>query len=159
MNFIVRGIVVSILSMLLMACEEDMPMNHFKVIAHQGHWRAAEGASNSIRGLEEAVRLELDGVELDVRKSADDSLVLCHDAYHGGYQVATSTFEELRTVRLADGSLIPTLFEYLQAAKLMKHITLFIDVKSENEIKEVCDIANQSGIKERIHLLASWNTG
>ena len=51
----------------LVSCEKDEVHNRFMIVAHQGYWKAAAGASNSLAGLTKSVELGIEGVELDVR--------------------------------------------------------------------------------------------
>lgn len=129
-----------ILGLLMMSCSNDDISNRFMIIAHQGYWKAATGVSNSIRGLKESVSLGIEGVELDVRVTADDSLILCHDDRHGDYVIANSTFNQIRSVRLPDGSLIPTFREYVQEASNHNRCLLFIDVKDQGALRQINNI-------------------
>lgn len=140
----------------LASCNYESPVgNMFNIIAHQGYWKASCGASNSIRGLKECYSLGIEGVELDVRRTVDDSLVLCHDDMHGNYEISTSTFDEIRTVRLPDGSLIPTLTEYLKDAKQYSDLRLFIDIKDGKCIKRICRVLDSLDTCGQVLLLAS----
>ena len=113
-----------------------MDLNRYQIVAHRGYWKASEGAQNSIRALKEAVKLDVEGVELDVRMTKDGHLILHHDAKAGKLTIAESSLSEIRTVRLPDGSLIPTLEEYFDAAKNID-IALYIDVKTIESIKPI----------------------
>lgn len=133
-------ILLFVLGLLVVSCSNDDIQNRFMIIAHQGYWRAAAGASNSIRGLKESMNLGIEGVELDVRITAEDSLVLCHDEKHGDYVIANSTFRQIRSVRLPDGSLIPTFREYVNEALNFKSCLLFIDVKDQRALSRINDV-------------------
>ena len=56
----------------------------------------ANGADNSIQSLEEAVSLGVDGVELDICKTKDDSLVVIHGMYHGDYYIPETDYNVLK---------------------------------------------------------------
>ena len=129
-----------VFGLLVASCSKDDIQNRFMIIAHQGYWKAAAGASNSIRGLKESIDLGIEGVELDVRVTAEDSLILCHDDRYDDYVIANSTFEQVRSVRLPDGSLVPTLREYVHEASTHIHCLLFIDVKDKKAIGRINDI-------------------
>ena len=70
------------------------------VIAHRGAWDPAP--QNSIAAFERAFELGADGVELDVRRTADGRLVVVHDQRIGVTPVGRLTGEQLRE-RLAPG--------------------------------------------------------
>ena len=95
------------------------------VIAHRGAWDPAP--QNSIAAFERAVELGADGVELDVRRTADGRLVVAHDQRIGVTPVGRLTAEQLRE-RLAPGQ-APDLDDVL--AVLSPHRAL-VDV----ELKE-----------------------
>ncbi|HTU28103.1 MAG TPA: glycerophosphodiester phosphodiesterase, partial [Solirubrobacteraceae bacterium] len=69
-------------------------------IAHRGAWDPAP--QNSIAAFERAFELGADGVELDVRRTADGRLVVVHDQRIGVTPVGRLTGEQLRE-RLAPG--------------------------------------------------------
>lgn len=154
MKWLKDSILLFVFGLLFVSCSKDEVQNRFTIIAHQGYWKAAAGASNSIRGLKESVELGIEGVELDVRVTADDSLILCHDERHGDYTIARSTFEQVRSVRLPDGSLVPTLREYVLEASNHRHCLLFIDVKDKKAIGRINDIlVEHNAISQAVLLL------
>lgn len=140
MKWLKDSILLFVFGLLFVSCSKDEIQSRFTIIAHQGYWKAAAGASNSIRGLKESVELGIEGVELDVRVTADDSLILCHDERYGDYNVARSSFEQIRTVRLPDGSLVPTLRECVHEASNHRHCLLFIDVKDKKALGSINEI-------------------
>lgn len=98
--------------------------------AHRGHWRPA--AENSLRSIELAIDINMDIVELDIRKTKDGALVLMHDdtvdrMTDGSGRIADLTLEEIRSLRLRQGGggpeapftdeLVPTLHEAMLVAK------------------------------------------
>jgi glycerophosphoryl diester phosphodiesterase len=83
-----------------------------ELIGHRGG--AALGPENTIAAIEAGVAAGADGVEVDVRISADGAVVLMHDpdvarTTSGGGRVADLTLEALRALR------VPTLDEALAA--------------------------------------------
>jgi glycerophosphoryl diester phosphodiesterase len=80
------------------------------VIAHRGARRRAP--ENTLEAFRLALELGADGVELDVHRTADDQLVVHHDAEARGTGVlARATLEAIRSSRPD----IPTLDEALEA--------------------------------------------
>jgi glycerophosphoryl diester phosphodiesterase len=78
------------------------------VLAHRGASRAAP--ENTIEAFAAARELGADGVELDVRRTADDVLVVHHDPDVRGFgSIAGHSFEALRAARPD----VPTLLEVL----------------------------------------------
>lgn len=87
-------------------------------IGHQG--AAGHAPGNSIEGIDSAIALGADGVELDVQVTADGELILFHDKLldrltNGSGFVRDYTFDQLRRdVRLANNEPIPILSEGLE---------------------------------------------
>ena len=102
----------------------------------------ANGADNSIQSLEEAVRLGVDGVELDICKTKDDSLVVVHGMYHGDYYIPETPYKVLKTIRLSNGEEISTFREYMKEAKNYDLI-YFLDLKNIDEESGLLQILYQ----------------
>jgi glycerophosphoryl diester phosphodiesterase len=82
------------------------------VLGHRG--ASAAAPENTLAAFARAREMGADGVELDVRRTADDVLVVHHDAQADGAGVIrTMTFADLRAAR-AD---LPTLDEALDACR------------------------------------------
>lgn len=88
---------------------------------------------NSKAGFIRAVQLGVEYIELDVRKTKDDQLVVYHDATlerlaGNASRISHLTLEDIRSVQLNDGSYILTLKEALQ---LLSDVYVFIEIKDE----------------------------
>ncbi len=101
------------------------------VIAHRGeHIHHSE---NSIAAIQSAAELGADYVELDVRTTKDDKLVLMHDntvdrMTDGTGSVRSLTLEQIRSLHLRGyGEAIPTFDEALEAAH--GRISIYVDWK------------------------------
>lgn len=99
-----------------------------KVVAHRGFWRTEGSDQNSIASLLKADELGAWGAEFDVWRASDGVLVLNHDGVHDGHVVQNTPSTVLTTLRLANGETMPTLDEYLAAAKRTK-IHLVLELK------------------------------
>ena len=65
------------------------------------------------------------GVEFDVWMASDGVPVLNHDSWHDGYEVQSTPSTVLTTLKLENGEPMPTLAQYLEAAKDTKvHLVL-----------------------------------
>lgn len=80
------------------------------IVAHRGVWD--EAPENSLAAFERAIAIGCDGIELDVRSTADHRLAIVHDPRIGGRAVARLTLAELRA-RLRPGQ-APLLEEVLE---------------------------------------------
>ena len=96
------------------------------VVSHRGDWRGFP--ENSIEGLNSAIKIGVDVVEMDVQKTKDGVLILSHDATldrctTGKGKISDWTLDSIRTLNLKNGCAIrtkckvPTLEEALMAAK------------------------------------------
>lgn len=87
------------------------------ILAHRG--AALDLAENTVSSIREAARLGADGVEVDVRTTADGALVLSHDPVIGGMEVARTALVRLRKIELPGGERVTTLEEALGVAEGM----------------------------------------
>lgn len=149
-----------LLSIVVCSCSKESSIEpHYKVIAHRGFWKDADGADNSLAGLKEAARLGVDGVELDVSCTLDDSLVVIHGPKHGDYTISQTDFATLRKIRLSNGELIPTLSEYLDCyISLGSPFELFVELKHKNEEAKVLNTIRKYNLIDRVKFMAfGWD--
>lgn len=134
-------------------------------IAHRGvNLRSTIAGENSVEAVELARRAGFRAIETDVRLSADDSLVVMHDAtldrtclradgspVTGGVEVASLTWEQLRrdyrlrADSVAMQSRIPSLSEFLTACR-DAGLYVFIEPKLTDEsgrfYRRIIDVAD-----------------
>ena len=96
------------------------------VVAHRGDWRYAP--ENSLAAIENAIKMGVDVVEIDIQKTKDGKLILMHDrtldrTTTGKGKVSEWTLDSIKTLKLKNGIAIktvhqiPTLEEALLASK------------------------------------------
>jgi glycerophosphoryl diester phosphodiesterase len=96
-----------------MTAQQLSTRHHPSVIAHRGS--SGRALENTLSAFRLAVEERCDGVELDIHLSRDGAIVVHHDPQlRGGAAIASRSLAELRRIRLADGSPVPTLSEVLQ---------------------------------------------
>ena len=71
------------------------------IIAHRGNHDGQKAPENTLKVFKDACNLPIDGIELDIRLSADDCVVVFHDKSTGdltnnNLNIADSTLEELQ---------------------------------------------------------------
>jgi glycerophosphoryl diester phosphodiesterase len=93
------------------------------VIAHRG--ASARAPENTVTAFELAVRLGADGIELDVRRSADDELVIHHDAH----------LPDGRVIRTTPSAELPEHVPTLDAA-LDACAGAFVNIEIKNDPRE-----------------------
>jgi len=94
-----------------LATLQDPDQSEVLVVAHRGDWRHAP--ENSLAAIENCIRMGVDMVEIDVRRTKDGELVLMHDVTidrttTGKGPVSDWTLDSLRQLQLLDGLGIPT---------------------------------------------------
>ena len=96
------------------------------VVAHRGDWR--NFPENSLEAIDNAIKMGVDVVELDVQRTKDGKLILMHDSTlnrttTGEGQIAEITLDSIQKLRLKNGYAVrtihkvPTLEEALLHAK------------------------------------------
>ena len=101
------------------------------IIGHRG--AAGPAIENTIASFERAIELGANAIELDVRKTVDDVLVVCHDRdidriAESNLVVSKTKWRDLQKITLKDGkSYIPTLDKVL---KVIGTTPVFIEIKA-----------------------------
>jgi glycerophosphoryl diester phosphodiesterase len=100
-----------------------------QVIAHRGYWQSRGSAQNSIAALEHAGLIRAYGSEFDVHLTSDDVPVVHHDGTIQGVEIQKTTYAAIKDFVLSNGEKIPTLREYLEAAKHVEPSRLIFELK------------------------------
>jgi glycerophosphoryl diester phosphodiesterase len=100
------------------------------VVAHRGAWGAAP--QNSLEAFERAIALGCDGVEIDVRRTADGRMVVVHDARVAGRPVSRLTHEQLRD-RMKVGQ-APRLEEVLEL--VAGRLVVDVELKEDDHVAQ-----------------------
>lgn len=119
-----------------------------RVVAHRGGWKHSGASQNSLGSLNKAIELGCEGSEFDIWLTADNKVVLSHDAEIGGKVVDKSTLKELKTIALNGGESIPTLEEYIDRIKQQNKTRLVVELKSFS--KKAKDASEEALIPARI---------
>jgi len=107
-----------------------------KVIAHRGAWKNQNVPENSLGSLNKAIELGCEGSEFDVWLSSDKVPVVCHNASVGGQLIEQTTASELQKISLGKDDFVPTLEQYLLAAKHQNRTHLVLEIKSSEISQE-----------------------
>ncbi|WP_426485639.1 glycerophosphodiester phosphodiesterase family protein [Flavobacterium sp. 2] len=107
------------------------------IVAHRGAWKKNNLPENSIASLRHAIDLKLSGSEFDVWRTADDSLVINHDAHFNKLLIEQTNYADLIKFNLSNGEKLPTLYEYIsEGIKNNKHTLLVCEIKPSEISKE-----------------------
>ena len=136
-----------------------------KVIAHRGHFNAEGSAQNSIRALIKADSIGADYSEFDVWMTADSVLVVNHDATFRGVDMEHSPASIVTAQKLDNGENLPTLGDYLSAAKnlnikLICEIKVHDSLKHEQEcIRRTVEMIKNFGLEDRTEYVTFSKNG
>ena len=124
------------------------------VISHRGyHVRAPE---NTLESFEAALAMGVDGIETDIRLSADQVPILMHDhLVPDGREVAALTHAELS---LAVGYPVPTLEQALQLSPTGKPDFLWnLEIKTPAAVDQTAVLVNRYRASRRILVTSFWH--
>ena len=127
-----------------------------KVIAHRGFWDAPGSAQNSLRALAKADSIGCWGSEFDVWMTADEKLVVNHDASFKGLPIETSQAADVTALTLSNGEHMPLLDDYLKAfaerpgIKVVCELKVHTDKRHEAKaVKKVLKLMKRHKLTDR----------
>ena len=129
-----------------------------QIIAHRGG--GAEGAENTVSGLETAWQLGAYGSEIDIQRTKDGYYILNHDGNFArvagdNRRPEEMTLAEIRELSV-DGEPIPTFEEILEASK--GKMVLFTELKGETADRQMADdavrIIKEYGMEDEVVLIS-----
>lgn len=148
---LVKVFAEEISSAVRLSIPESLADRHYQVCAHRGYWK--EAPENSVSAIEKAIQNGIDFIEIDVRMTEDNELVLMHNATidettNGTGKVSDLTFGEIKSYYLYyDGrqtmERVPSLAEALMAAR--GKIYVDIDMKI-SDYRSVYNTVKQCGM-------------
>jgi len=120
-------------------------------IGHRG--ARAYAPENTLASFKKALEIGVDAVELDVRKTKDNQLVVIHDAdvkrtTDGEGLVSELTLEEIKSFSAEGGEKIPTLQEALDF--LDKKVKVFVELKEAGVEEQVLLIVHEKGLGKSV---------
>jgi len=124
-------------------------------IGHRGA-RAYE-PENTLRSFQKAIELGVNAVELDVRRTRDDQLVVIHNANvnkttDGNGSVNELTLNEIKGFVTKKGEKVPTLEEAFQF--LGKRVTILVELKETGIEEQVLNLVHKKGLTENIIIIS-----
>jgi len=124
-------------------------------IGHRG--ARAYAPENTIRSFKRALEIGVDGVELDVRKTKDNQLVVIHDAdvkrtTNGEGLVSELTLREIKGFSIEGGEKIPTLEEALDF--LDKKVKVFVELKEAGVEEQVLSLVHAKDVEKSVVIVS-----
>lgn len=120
------------------------------IVAHRGFWNCEQSgySQNSIASLRCAQEAGVWGSEFDVFLTADNQLVVNHDAVFQGLEIEASTYDQVRQLKLKNGETIPNIDEYLTQGSKCKSTVLVYEVKSHKLSDERQDLIADMSVQK-----------
>ncbi len=124
-------------------------------VGHRGA-RAYE-PENTLRSFKKAIELGVDAVELDIRRTKDNEIVVMHDAdvkrtTNGTGLVSELSLEEIKNLTSEKGEKIPTLEEALDC--LDKKVKTFIELKEAGYEEQVLELIKKKDLERNVVLVS-----
>ena len=124
-------------------------------IGHRGA-RAYE-PENTLRSFKKAIELGVDAVELDVRRTKDNEIVVIHDAEidrttSGKGLVSELTLKEIKRLVTEKGEKIPTLEEALDY--LDKKVKILIELKETDLENTMINLIQEKGLEKNVIIVS-----
>lgn len=144
----------------LFLVSEFLQAQHTQVIAHRGFWNVAGSAQNSVASFAKADSIGCYGSEFDVWLTADNELVINHDDAYKGVTIQDAPAEQATALLLENGEHLPTLRQYLMAARPLK-TRLIVELKShktaEQEtraVEKIIEMVEELNLATRVEYIA-----
>ncbi|MDH4221734.1 MAG: glycerophosphodiester phosphodiesterase family protein [Candidatus Bathyarchaeota archaeon] len=124
-------------------------------VGHRG--AKAYEPENTLRSFSKAIEFGVDAVELDVRRTKDDKIVVIHDANvdkttNGEGLVNELTLEEIKQFVTEKGEKIPTLEEALDF--LDKKVKILVELKETGFEKKVLSLIHEKGLEKNVVIVS-----
>ncbi|MEM2339697.1 MAG: glycerophosphodiester phosphodiesterase family protein [Nitrososphaerales archaeon] len=135
-----------------------MVLSKVLIIAHRG--ASAYEPENTLRAIKRAMDLGADMVEIDVRATKDNHIIVMHDetvdrTTNGKGYVKDMTLKELKMLNAGLGESIPTLQEVIQFIK--GRAKLVIEIKVLGIEKKVLEIINQNEMIDKVLITSFYH--
>jgi len=129
-----------------------------KILLKIGHRGArAYEPENTLRSFKRAIELGVDAVELDVRKTKDNKIVVIHNSdvdktTDGSGSVSDFTLEEIKQFVTEKGEQIPTLEEVLEFVG--KRVKILVELKETGIEEKVLGLIREKGLMENVIIIS-----
>ncbi len=113
------------------------------IIGHRG--ACGHTTENTISSVKKSLEIGVDAIEIDVRKTADNKVILMHDytidrTTNGTGKVADLTLEQIESYQTEDNQKVPTLEAVLNLVN--KQAIVDIEIKDNDVIPYLCTIVS-----------------
>lgn len=134
----------------------DRDQSSVIVVSHRGDWR--NFPENSLAGITSAIKMGVDIVELDVKRTKDGQLILMHDktldrTTTGKGLISEWTLDSIKTLKLKNGCAIRTIHKVptLEEALLLAKGKIMINLdQADNYFDEIYPLLKRTGTAGQI---------
>lgn len=128
------------------------------IIGHRG--APVLEPENTLLGIERAIEIGVDAVEIDVHLTGDDELVVIHDSTvdrttNGTGPVNNYALEEIQKLDAGRGQTIPTLEEVVE--RVDGRVGLIIELKAPGTEKKVLELIRKHSLQETAYVISFWH--
>lgn len=125
-------------------------MYDFGIVGHRGAPR--EEPENTLASFTRAIRIGVDWIEFDLRKTKDDVLVVIHDdrvdrTTNGRGMVSDLTFEEIERLDASGGQKVPSLQQVIDLAR--DKVKMDMEIKEEGIEADVISAIERNNITDQ----------
>jgi glycerophosphoryl diester phosphodiesterase len=118
---------------------------------HRG--AAALEPENTLRGIQRAIEIGVDQIEVDIHLTRDGELVVIHDetvdrTTNGHGRIRDLTFEEIRGLDAGKGEVVPTLQEVIDLTR--DHVILQVELKGLGVEHKAVEAVEEANIVDRV---------
>ena len=130
-----------------------------KVIGHRGF--CGVYPENTLISIVKAIEVGVHAVEVDVRATKDNVLILFHDDKLDrltgvkGY-VREKTFDYISKLRVKNERIL-TFKEFLELVKKYQNVHFFVEIKEPDTVNSVIDEIESVGLRDRITLISFYH--
>ena len=115
-----------------------------EINAHRGYWDIAGASQNSRTSLRNAIAINAYSSELDIWLTTDNHLMVNHDGVLNGVTIQTSTYDQVKNLKLDNGEFIPELKDMLNIMATSPYTKLVIEIKSHKTSTRTVEAAQMT---------------
>jgi len=139
-----------------MSILEKLSVKPFSIIGHRG--AAGKAPENTLKGIEEAIDAGVDIVEVDVRSTKDDKLIVLHDKDFkriAGIEVEAKSvdYDWIAKNVSIEGEKIPTLEDVLELLE-ERSVGLFIEIKEPETTGKAIELVEKHKCIDRVAIIS-----
>jgi glycerophosphoryl diester phosphodiesterase len=128
------------------------------IMGHRG--AAALEPENTLLSIRRAMDIGVDAVEIDVRLSKDNALVVMHDATvdrttNGRGAVNSLAVNEIKKLDAGKGETVPTLQEVFDLTG--DKVTTVIELKEEGTERLVVELVEKNKLDDNVYVISFWH--